>query len=465
MASTSCCRCLSRPSVIPTSLGVGNVSSRLPSLAAFSTSSRFAATIPKKPKLPAAQQKKGKTLKIKKKAVVKSGRPPAPGERKALRKRIVLSNTNALDVPNMVDMTPEAVLDSAQTGKILGLPGILVDQLRAVEAFKTTQGWGMFRRPATLVRKETVEVAKMMQAAQEGKKTAVSVIDGGRGTGKSLMLLQAMAIAFTNRWIVLNIPEAQELTRAATDYSLLPGTTPRSYSQSSYTANWLSQIGKANNAVLSKMEITQKHTLPIPLQSNITLARLVELGARDADIAWPVFQAFWSEITSKERPPILLTLDGLSHIMRDSAYRSPEYELIHAHDLAPVGFFVDYLSGTKQLPNGGAVLAATSKGNTPASYALSLALKQLEERQSGKELTKPDPFQKLDVRSLESLQAATLMNLKGLSREEARGLMEYWAASGILRQRVDEQTVSEKWTLAGHGVIGEIERGTLRMTL
>jgi small subunit ribosomal protein S29 len=150
---------------------------------------------------------RAKTLKLKKKKPVKTGRPPAPGERKAIRKRIVLSNTNALEVPTMVDMKAE--LDAAQIGVVLGLKGPLVDQLRAVEAFKTTQGWGLFRRPAILIREESVEIAKRLHAARDEKNTSVTIIDGERGAGKSLMLLQAMATAFLKGWIVVNIPEGR----------------------------------------------------------------------------------------------------------------------------------------------------------------------------------------------------------------------------------------------------------------
>ena len=53
--------------------------------------------------------------------------------------------------------------------------------------------------------------------------------------------------------------------------------------------------------------------------------------------------------------------------------------------------------------------------------------------------------------------------LKGLSKDEARGLMEYWAKSGILRQTVSESLVGEKWSLSGGGVVGELERGCVKM--
>lgn len=129
-----------------------------------------------------------------------------PGERKALRKRIVLSNTNALQVEGLRDLSKDMEM-AVHTGKVVGLPGEVVDSLRAVEAFKVTQGWGMFRRPALLIREESVVVTENMKYAEQQKGGFRLVIDGERGAGKSLMLLHAMATAFVRGWIVLNIPE------------------------------------------------------------------------------------------------------------------------------------------------------------------------------------------------------------------------------------------------------------------
>jgi small subunit ribosomal protein S29 len=142
----------------------------------------------------------------KKKTAVKTGKPPAPGERKAMRKRIVLSNTNALQVEGLHDLSKDMEM-AIHTGKVVGLPGQVVDSLRAVEAFKVTQGWGMFRRPALLIREESVFLSDHMKQAEEQKVGLRLVIDGERGTGKSLMLLHAMATAFVRGWIVVNIPE------------------------------------------------------------------------------------------------------------------------------------------------------------------------------------------------------------------------------------------------------------------
>jgi small subunit ribosomal protein S29 len=142
-----------------------------------------------------------------------------PGERKALRKRIVLSNTNALEVPMAgLDRQLSLTLEN-HVGSVVGLNGNTVDGLRAVEAFKTTQGWGLFRRPGVLVRRETSELAGRMLDASLEKKTIRMVVDGAKGSGKSMLLLQAMAVGFVREWIVLNIPEGRLISDANWDFA------------------------------------------------------------------------------------------------------------------------------------------------------------------------------------------------------------------------------------------------------
>jgi small subunit ribosomal protein S29 len=257
---------------------------------------------------------------------------------------------------------------------------------------------------------------------------------------------------------------AQELTNASTEYEPIPSTTPTLYSQSSYVASWLTRISKSNATILNSLELSQKHDLPIPIQSNITLFRLCELGARDPDIAWPLFQALWTELTAAGRPPILMSMDSVQFAMQSTLYKSPDFLPIHAHDFAAIKHFTDYFSGARALPNGGAILAATQRSHTPTNITVDLLVGQLEDKQAGRKVRRRDPYEKnYDSRVEAAFAAAEVLKLKGVSKFEARGLMEYWAQSGLLRSVVDEKTVTEKWALAGHGILGEIERGSLRM--
>ncbi|KAI7719639.1 hypothetical protein KC322_g1954, partial [Hortaea werneckii] len=289
----------------------------------------------------------------------------------------------------------------------------------------------------------------------------------------------------------------------------------------------------------------------VPVQSNITLLRFAELGATDAELAWPVWQALWAELLapsqpSKEglhRPPIFVSLDGLEYIMRDSAYLSAEAHPMHSHDLLLARDFVKLLSGSTSLPNGGSVLAASSASNRPSvptldfflnrnhletcnksynaivdrlaqqipklknpaeldlteldnlppnslpQYFLSrldtlksrvrdskdvAQLSRLLKDRNPAALQEWNPYLPIDSRVAETMKPSDsrdkgaavvgtpVQKLAGLSKTEARGIMEYYAQSGMLRQTVTEGLVSERWSLSGEGVVGELEKGSVR---
>ncbi|KAL8629911.1 hypothetical protein Q9189_004348, partial [Teloschistes chrysophthalmus] len=138
-------------------------------------------------------------------------RRPAPGERKAFRKRIVLSNVNALDVPGMQEINAHNMGDESLRGHVLRLPGTVVDRLRAAEAFKPTQAWGMFSRPGFLMRKETLELARMVEDissdGEDSGETVRMILVGQKESGKSMLLLQGMTMALLKGWTVINLPE------------------------------------------------------------------------------------------------------------------------------------------------------------------------------------------------------------------------------------------------------------------
>jgi len=140
---------------------------------------------------------------------------------------------------------------------------------------------------------------------------------------------------------------------------------------------------------------------------------------------------------------------------------------IHAHDLALVDHFISHLSGARILPNGGMVLAVDSASNRPFSPSLDLAVKQIGIREATGKTDLPlydedSPYDRVDERVVSTLRSADVMKLQGFSREEARTMLEYYAKSGMLRADVTDIMVKERWTLAGGGNIGELEKGSVR---
>ena len=433
-----------------------------------------------------------------------------------MRKRVVLSNSNALEVKGMQDITAELAVDARLQGKVIGIPGPLIDRLRAADAFKPTQGWSFFRRPGTLIRKETVQYGKLFdEMSKDGEKRSLRrVLIGERGSGKTVMLLQAMTMAFLKDWVVINLPEGtppysryafyflenplktsppnkslgQDIVIGHTEYAPLPQSSPTLYAQRSYVAKLLSSISRANPiletiTLSSAPEPSTSSPIPIPIPPSISLSRLALLGSQDVESAHPIFDLLIQELSLPGRPRLLICIDGLAHVMTDSAYRTPAFEPLHAHQLAIVNWFMGYLSGASPLPNGGMVLAATSQSNAPNVPTLNIALTELEESQSGvsppragpSSISQPygpplrNPFTRHDERVLSVFeskpQGLDVQRLAGITKEEARGLLEYYAQSGILRQRVSDGLVAEKWSVSGGGVVGELERASIRMEI
>lgn len=456
-----------------------------------------------KPKKMTAPPKRGtRTLNVKRGRKAPSqdtGKRPAPGERKAARKRVILTNDNALDVLSLKDLDKATMLNEANGGLVKGIPAQAVDALRAVDAFKTTQGWRFFRRPATLIRRETLELAKLLQDVESRKRTIRRILIGERWSGKSTVLLQGLAQAFLRDWVVVNLPDGtyilkyriqtrsdlpagQDLTNAHTEYAPLPESNPTQYTQDVYTANLLGQIVKANKAILEKYTVTTNPTLPIPLPTKAKLRHLAELGTANPEASWPVFVALWKELTLPGRPPIMFALDGASHIMKNSAYLSADVKPVHAYDLTLIRHFIDHLSGASKLPNGGMVLLATSESNKPSSPALDFSVSVAESRQrSPDSLPRYNPYKALDMRVMEALKdlhsleprvdgsnginEMDIMRVGSLSKDEARSIMEYYAESGMIRAKIDDGFVGEKWSLAGMGNIGELERASVRLRI
>lgn len=190
MASQPCWRCMSRLSLSP------NTSA---ATARSTTTARSLHT-----SIPLSREGKSSTLKLNRKKRVKSYKIPAVGERKALRKRIVLSNSNALPVSSLKEWTPA---EQEILGEVVALSDKSLDALRSLDSFKSNQAWNMFNRPSTLMRQETMDLTRAID--ETGKDTLRRLVVGARGCGKSVMLLQAQAAALMKGWLVIHFPEGQ----------------------------------------------------------------------------------------------------------------------------------------------------------------------------------------------------------------------------------------------------------------
>ncbi|KAF3481817.1 uncharacterized protein GIQ15_04576 [Arthroderma uncinatum] len=490
MASSCCWRCVShvRPAYPSRTLALPSQSAsllRTPTTASpFHTSATLNAAAPKKGKggPPGPKFRESRTTRVVRKG--KTGRPArrTPEERKALSHRIVLSNNNALEVTGMQDLSVANMSDPEFRAQVVGLPMNLVDRLRAVDAFKRSQGWGLFRRPCTVVRKETVQLGELIEqihSRDNGSEAVMSLVTGGRRTGKSVHLLQATTMAFLKNWVVVTIPDAWDLVNGTTAYAPLPSSDPIKYFQKDAVAKLLKRMAEGNEEVLSQLHVSRAH--PNVKDPETSLFELAHIGIQQPEISWSIFRSLWSELTAtgpaidtnaakgtrpfKARPQLLVTVDNLSHWMAKTSYYSSDYKPIHAHDLTIVEHFLSLarMEPKKALPNGGLILYAMSGSNSLTVPSLEVGIKQVAARQAGVDPSSPDYpmlYHKVDERVASLFAEAKslgYMELRGLPKDEAAGLLRYYAQSGLMRERVDGRLVGEKWSLSSGGVVGELE--------
>ena len=102
---------------------------------------------------------------------------------------------------------------------------------------------------------------------------------------------------------------------------------------------------------------------------------------------------------------------------------------------------------------------ASSSNAPPESSTVSS-----EEEEEKGEVQSTNPTQQASWTSLTPSESTIeVKRIQGLTKFEAKSLMEYWALSGILRAEISERFVGEQWSVAGGGLPGELERTCLGM--
>lgn len=160
------------------------------------------------------QKTQSNKVRIKKKVVAPAKPAYGEGERKMLRRRIVLSNPNAKPV-ELPEMTGDLAGNLDTAGSVFALTDTVLGKLQALEVFETKQHWPFFHRPSTLIRTETVLIGVLLNNVGNtlgGNQLHLRcILDGYYGSGRSILLLQAIAWALQKNWVVIPIPNGRAI--------------------------------------------------------------------------------------------------------------------------------------------------------------------------------------------------------------------------------------------------------------
>lgn len=307
-------------------------------------------------------------------------------------------------------------------GTLFEVPEAIVQQLGKLEVLQPQQGFSSFAQLATVVRGCSVELVDALLGEEVVKGGRRAIVDGPAGSGKSIVMMQAIAAALAQRWVVVSIPRAESLTDSSHAYGY--DTKRKSWTQDTYASELCARTAEANRDILQAHDCSKAHKLDrhsVPQQSS--LYKLLQVGAADAAVAHDVFDAFMSEMNAEHRPKLLLALDNLTIVSIPTQYRTPKFEQIHPLGLELVRQFYAYLSGERTLANGGAVVACTSSRPAVKARALDLALAR----------KRPTPFESIDGRIGHALQGVPVVKVGAYTTEEAEAVIRHYADCGLMR--------------------------------
>ncbi|KAF3926412.1 hypothetical protein AA313_de0205188 [Arthrobotrys entomopaga] len=273
---------------------------------------------------------------------------------------------------------------------------------------------------ASRLQKEESAAAKKETPDKTARQAANYIITGKAGTGKSILLLQAIVTAIRRNWLVMTIPNAHDVVIGTTAYEINPETGR--YVQRDYISKMLGKIGKANAEILLSYKVKDDVQIGnTEIVAGESLMMIVDAGSSSSEHSYEAFVALLAELEKPGAPPVLFTLDNLDYALRlESGYKTPEYKDVYPPNLEVLHTFFEYLSGRRKFARQMVIGVTTTELHSNPSLDLTL---------QGKPLPGIGKYDHNLPPTLGTL--ARTINLKGLNREHTRKLLEFYKLAGL----------------------------------
>lgn len=252
------------------------------------------------------------------------------------------------------------------------------------------------------------------------------MITGERGSGKSMLLLQAVANAMEAGWIVLYQPKAVRWVDSSSQYGY--NKEKMAFEQPEAAVEMLQALFSVNRKRLSQIKLEQDVKLADgTVAAGQGLDKLVEHGLKEGSTtAIPTLEAVLAALGAQTQFPVLLAIDEAQTLFNTTQYRAPDNSLLEAYYLGMPRIALEFLSGASEFKRG-AVVTATSchRSDFPISDSLIAGLGLPE----NKPLHAYTPLDETYVRYASS--GIKRFDLPfGMSGHEAAGMFEVFSRKG-----------------------------------
>ncbi|GAC98853.1 hypothetical protein PHSY_006448 [Pseudozyma hubeiensis SY62] len=318
-----------------------------------------------------------KAAPVKKKAVVKkksahSGPRSTGGRRKGgADSSAGLSKTSEFHV-DAPDMSHLPLLHAeALTATSAGQTFAFSDQtLSAFKAFGLPQELerelATQPKPRSLVRKQTLDLLDKLDAASKAKKGTSIVLDGSRGSGKSMLLAQSIAYALDDGWVVISVPRAINLINSSTLYTY--SAQHKAYLQPEATTQLLDAVLKVNGAALKQIKTKEAVELDgSKVDAGTPLETLLKRGVDESSSAatkQTVLEAMFKTLSSQTERPLLVAVDDAQALFRTSLYKDPDFINLESFELGLPRALLSLLTSSSSAISRGAFIGALSTTHT-----------------------------------------------------------------------------------------------------
>ncbi|KAJ3186696.1 37S ribosomal protein S23 mitochondrial [Gaertneriomyces sp. JEL0708] len=207
---------------------------------------------------------------------------------------------------------------------------------------------------AFMVRQATLSVIDEVkkEATNTSQSRKFFVLDGPKGIGKSVTLLQTASHFINEGWIVIYIPQPSSYVNGTEPYEPIPNTDR--FIQAPAAQAFLRQF----------LTMNEKNIRSLKSSQGSSLQSLLEQGVKDISKAQDVLgQLLDSLVAVNDRKPVLVAIDQVNAFWSKTAYCDAESRPVLAHQLEIVRRFMQLLTQQKTMPNS-VCLAATDRSDT-----------------------------------------------------------------------------------------------------
>ncbi|KAI8815967.1 mitochondrial ribosomal death-associated protein 3-domain-containing protein [Fimicolochytrium jonesii] len=213
---------------------------------------------------------------------------------------------------------------------------------------------------AFMLRKHTLDVLSTIEA--ESAKTEsenVYVLDGPRGSGKTVTLLQAVSHFVQAGWILIYVPQPIHWVNGTQPFDPLPtedNARPQ-FAQPTVASQFLEQFLKINNEAALR-------SIAVEGEGEQTVLSVAQEGiARPATAQAALGTLLEALANDTKRSPVLIAIDQANALYAKTAYHDVESRAVTGDQLATIKSLISLLSQEKRLKKG-AIVCAIDRSNT-----------------------------------------------------------------------------------------------------